>query len=214
MVPSAPPSSLSYTYDPSHPVGTIGGNNLEIPCGPLDQRPIEKEGRQDVLIFTSQPLTTPLAITGGLEATISLSTDTLDTDVVVKLIDVYPAIDPGDPLLSGRSVLIQDGVSRMKWRNWRTDRGEALLSGNPSDVYTTTVSLWNTSYVFAKGHSIRVHVTSSNFPRFHPNPPPGVSFDSKNVTAHTTIHLGGGGASSPCPWCNSVTCHPSPWSVL
>jgi hypothetical protein len=27
----------------------------------------------------------------------------------------------------------------MKWRNWRTDNAEALLSGNPADVYHTTV---------------------------------------------------------------------------
>jgi putative CocE/NonD family hydrolase len=197
----APPSGAaagtrSYVYEPSNPVITIGGNNLEIKCGPLDQRPIEKAARQDVLLFTTAPLSAPLAITGGVDATIFVSTNVLDTDVVVKLIDVYPAIDPADPFLSGESVLVQDGISRLKWRNWRTDTAEALLSGDPAEVYTTTVSLWNTSYVFAAGHRIRVHVTSSNFPRFYPNPNTGSSFDSRNVTAATTIHFDGAKASS------------------
>ena len=188
--------SISFTYDPSNPVRTIGGNNLEIACGPLDQRPIEAEKRQDVLLFTSAPLTAPLAVTGGLDATIFLSTDAKDTDVVVKLIDVYPSSDPGDPFLDGDSLLVQDGISRLKWRNWRTDNSEALLSGNPADTYRTTVSLWNTSYVFAAGHRIRVHVTSSNWPRFFPNPNTGSSFGTRNVTAHNTVHFDGLAASS------------------
>lgn len=212
----------SYTYDPRDPVPSIGGNNLEIKCGPLNQAPLEK--RADVLLFTSDVLTEPLAVTGALDATIFVSTNVVDTDVVVKLIDVYPSPDPRDPLLAGDSLLVQDGISRLKWRNWRTDLSEALLSGSPADTYSTTVSLWNTSYIvsqraqrlctpctlcpnptrttvplpeqFAPGHRIRVHVTSSNWPRFFPNPNTGNSFDKSNVTAATTIHCDGAAASS------------------
>ena len=198
LAPSLPTGKAagtrSYTYDPKDPVPTIGGNNLEIPCGPRNQAPLEK--RADVLVFTSDVLTEPLAITGGVDATIFLSTSVVDTDAVVKLIDVYPNPDPLDPLLAGESVLVQDGISRLKWRNWRTDPTVALLSGNPDDVYSTTVSLWNTSYIFAVGHRVRVHVTSSNWPRFYPNPNTGTSFDTANVTAATTIHFDGNAASS------------------
>ena len=194
--PTAAAGALSYAYDPADPVPTVGGDNLEIPCGPLDQRKIEALGRADVLVFTSAPLTEPLAITGGPVADIFVSTSVVDTDVVVKLIDVYPAADPGDPLLSGASTLVLDGISRLKWRNWRTDHAEALLSGDPADVYSTRVGLWNTSYVFNKGHRIRVHVSSSNHPRFLPNPNTGSSFDTRNVTAHTTIHMSAAHPSS------------------
>ena len=84
----------------------------------------------------------------------------------------------------------------MKWRNWRRDNAEALLSGNPSDVYSTTVGLWNTSYVFAPGHRVRVHVTSSNAPRFLPNPNTGASFGGANVTAATSVHVSAAHPSS------------------
>ena len=39
----------------------------------------------------------------------------------------------------------------------------------PNKEYTVTVKLWGTSNQFKKGHRIRVHVTSSNFPRFARN---------------------------------------------
>lgn len=84
----------------------------------------------------------------------------------------------------------------MKWRNWRRDTAEALLSGNPADVYRTTVGLWNTSYVFAAGHRVRVHVSSSNYPRFYPNPNTGASFSPANVTARNTLHLSAAAPSS------------------
>lgn len=37
-------------------------------------------------------------------------------------------------------------------------------------MYGVTGSLWNTSYVIAPGHGVRVAVTSSNYPRFSANP--------------------------------------------
>jgi putative CocE/NonD family hydrolase len=188
--PAAGPASAAYTYDPADPVPTMGGNNLLIPCGPMDQRPIEKAKRQDVLIFTTPPLTQQMAVTGGLQATIYLSTDAVDTDIVVKLIDVYPA-SSSDPTLAGSSTLVADGIARLRWRDFPATNEPQLLSGNPADVVKVSVSLWNTSYIFAPGHSIRVHVTSSNFPRFTPNPNNGLPVDKigANVTAHTTIHF-------------------------
>ena len=182
------PGSLSFHYDPSDPVMSVGGDNLEIKCGPLDQRVIEKLHRQDVLIFTTPPLTAPLAITGGPEGVVFMSTNVTDTDITYKLIDVYPPND-SDPFVAGASTLVLDGISRMKWRNWRENNAEALLSGNTNDIYSTRVGLWNTSYVFQTGHSIRVHVSSSNHPRFRPNPNTGISFDTNNKTAATTIYM-------------------------
>lgn len=75
----------------------------------------------------------------------------------------------------------------MKWRNYPSSSDPALLSGDPTDVYETTLSLWNTSYVFMKGHSIKIHVSSSNAPRFKPNPNTGDSFAAGHVAARTTI---------------------------
>ena len=56
------------------------------------------------------------------------------------------------------------------WRDWPSTNVPHLLSGNPADSYSVNFSLWDTAYVFNAGHQIRVHVTSSNYPRFWPNP--------------------------------------------
>ena len=161
-------------------------------CGPLDQRPLET--RPDVLVFTTPPLTAPVALSGPLVAELFVGTDVLDTDVVVKLIDVYPK---GSKVgkYAGTSTLVADGITRLRWRDFPATNTPQLLSRDPTVVVPVTVSLWNTTYIFAPGHSIRVHVTSSNWPRFFPNPnnglPVAVQGTGPNVTAHTTVQLGG-----------------------
>ena len=45
---------LAYQYDPQDPVPTVGGQNLLISKGPMDQRKVE--ARPDVLLFTTAPL--------------------------------------------------------------------------------------------------------------------------------------------------------------
>ena len=54
----------SYIYDPKNPVPTRGGNTLIIPHGVFDQRPIED--RNDMLIYTSEPLVKDLEVTGPI----------------------------------------------------------------------------------------------------------------------------------------------------
>jgi len=108
---------ISYFYDPTNPVPTLGGQNLEMPPGPYDQRPIEN--RDDVLIFTSQTLSEPYEATGPIKARLFVSSDCPDTDFTVKLSDVYP---------DGRSMLITDGILRMRNRNG-VDQWEFMESG-------------------------------------------------------------------------------------
>jgi len=174
--------STSYVYDPADPVPSLGGNNLEIQCGPLDQSPLED--RDDVLVFTSEILTESVALTGPLTATIYVSSDAVDTDFHVKLTDLYP---------DGQSRLIQDGAVRMRWReNAYTEQPEPSPM-SPDEVYEMEVTLWNTSYVFAPGHAYRVAVTSSNAPRFSINPNNGLLLNDPelfktNVTATNTLH--------------------------
>lgn len=179
--PPATSDVLSYDYDPRNPVPTMGGNNLELACGPEDQRPIE--GRADVLLFTSAVLTEDMALTGPIDATLFVSSNATDTDFTVKITDVYP---------DGTSRLLQDGIVRMRWRGAPyTGTSPRLLT--PGTVYPVSVSLWNTSYVFNKGHQIRVAVSSSNSIRFSANPNNGLPL-SKNgtgplIVAHNSLHL-------------------------
>jgi predicted acyl esterase len=170
---------LAYSYDPRDPVPTVGGQNLLIAKGPADQRPAES--RSDVLSFTTRALPEPLEVTGRITAKLFVSSDCPDTDFTVKLCDVYP---------DGRSMLVTDGIQRASVRNDLTNC-EPL---EPGKVYELNVDLWSTSLVFAKGHSIRVAVSSSNSPRFEPNANTGEPHPSpgKSRVATNTLHLSAG----------------------
>ena len=168
--------SLTYIYDPTNPVPTIGGQNLEIPGGPYDQTSIES--RSDVLVFTSDVITESYEATGPIKARLYVSSDCLDTDFSVKLTDVYP---------DGRSMLITDGILRMRNRNG-VDHWEFMQQG---EIYEIEVDLWSTSYIWNTGHKIRVAVSSSNYPRFLANPNTKDSIhdnDTYNI-AHNTLYL-------------------------
>lgn len=168
--------SLTYRYDPEHPVPTIGGQNLLITKGPMDQRTVES--RDDVLVFTSEPLTEPLEITGRIRARLFITSDCPDTDFTVKLCDVYP---------DGKSLLVTDGIQRASMRN-SDERPEPLV---PGEVAAINVDLWSTSLIVNAGHKIRIAVSSSNAPRFEPNPNTGESqfVAGKSRIATNTIRL-------------------------
>lgn len=174
----APPSNdhRSYAYDPADPVPTVGGQNLFLPKGPMDQKSLES--RPDVLVFTTEPLSEPLEVTGRITAKLYISSDCPDTDFTVKLCDVYP---------DGRSMLVTDGIRRASLRN-SFEKPEFL---EPGQVYEVEVDLWSTSLVFNKGHKIRIAVSSSNSPRFEPNPNTGDPHpvEGKTRVARNTLHL-------------------------
>lgn len=132
-----------YHYDPQSPTPTIGGRNLILETGPRDQRSLES--REDVVVFTSNPLEEDLEVTGKVKGTVHFSTSAKSTDVVLRLCDVYP---------DGKSVLIADGIAPVR----RLEGEEGLKE--------VEVDLWSTSMVFAKGHKIRVSVSSANYPRY------------------------------------------------
>ena len=168
--------SLTYIYDPTNPVPTIGGQNLNLPAGPYDQTSIEI--RSDVLVFTSDVLTEPYEATGPIIARLFTSSDCPDTDFTVKLSDVYP---------DGRSMLITDGILRMRNRNG-VDHWEFM---QPGEIYEVEVDIWSTSYIWNTGHKIRVAVSSSNYPRFlaNPNTKDSINNNSTYNIAHNTIYL-------------------------
>ena len=74
--------ATSYIYDPTNPVPTLGGNNLAIACGPLDQSSADL--RSDVLTFNTEKFTDELVMTGPLFATLFVGSDAIDTDFTVS----------------------------------------------------------------------------------------------------------------------------------
>jgi putative CocE/NonD family hydrolase len=144
----------TYAYDPADPVPTRGGNTLILAMGVQDQRPVE--AREDVLVYTSDPMTSPLEVTGPLAVTLFAASSAPDTDFTAKLVDVRP---------DGYAQNLADGIARARYRNSR----ENPTPLTPDEVTRFTIDLWATSHVFLPGHRIRVEIASSNFPRFDRN---------------------------------------------
>jgi predicted acyl esterase len=143
---------VSFKHDPTAPVPTVGGCNLFIQSGPVDQKPVES--RNDVLLFTSSALLEDMEVTGNIAVTLYVSSDCDDTDFSVRLTDVYP---------DGRSILIADGTYRIGLLKTQ-DVDHATGSIHPIEV-----NLGPTSMVFAKGHCIRLIISGSNYPRYELN---------------------------------------------
>ena len=167
-----------YTYDPANPVQSVSsrtaGARGGLPQGSVDNRKVEE--RQDVLVYTSEPLGSGMEITGPVAATIYLSTDVVDTDVSIKLVDVHP---------DGRAHNITEGIARAKYRNSYSN--PELMT--PGQVYKIPVELFPTSNYFQAGHRIRIEVSSSDFPNFARNLNTANSdTGSRIVVAHTRIH--------------------------
>jgi putative CocE/NonD family hydrolase len=147
-----------FTYDPKKPVPTVGGaiccEPKVLPPGPLDQTAVE--GRKDVLVYTTAPVSEPIEVTGPIRVVLYLATSANDTDFTAKLVDVQP---------DGRPLLVTDGIQRLRYRLSLT-RPVFVAKNRP---YQINIDAGVTSYVFERRHRIRLEMSSSNFPRFDRN---------------------------------------------
>lgn len=183
LTATAPKAEQSdhYSYDPMHPVPTVGGSTCcseesnPVSMGPRDQRPIEY--RHDVLCYTSAPLEKPLEATGPIKVVLYASSSAKDTDWVAKLVDVFP---------NGFAMNVAQGILRARFR----DSWEEPKLMEPGRVYKFEIDLWSSSNCFLPGHRIRVDITSSCFPQFDRNPNTGNPFgqDAKMVVAEQTVY--------------------------
>lgn len=191
--PTQTSDSLSFSYDPNDPSPTIGGPTLrmDLDQGPYDQR-AEVESRSDVLIYTTNTLVKDVVLKGQVKIRLRVSSDKFDTDFTIRLTDVYP---------DGRSMLVNDGVMRMRFRDGNTQAQVSMMT--PGVVYDCDIDLPNTSLTFLAGHKIRIVVASSNYPRFNRNMNtggnmyPANSLDSlvNPVTAKNTVFANSTNAS-------------------
>lgn len=176
-----------YAYDPLDPVASLGGNGYGVQLsvgvhtygphlsGGFDQRPIE--GRPDVLVYTTPPLSEDLEVTGPVTLKLYAASNAPDTDFTAKLVDVHP---------SGYALNVCDGIVRARYRESR-EEARLLTSGKVEEFM---VDLWVSSNLFMVGHRIRLEVSSSNFPHFDRNPNTGHDFgiDPETIIAHQEVH--------------------------
>jgi len=192
--PAGVSATTTYTFDPRHPVPTIGGgasarlkdgafNQREDPRFPPSQAPwLPLRSRADVVVFQTEPLKEDMTIIGPITVKLYASATTVDADFTAKLVDVYPSsIDwPG-----GFDMNLTDAIVRGRYR---ATRDHAVML-TPHKVYEFTIEPFPTANVFKKGHRIRVDVSSSNFPRFDVNPNTGepLGLNRRMITTDITI---------------------------
>ena len=169
-----------FIYDPMNPVLSYGGNvcctGNAVAGGAFDQR--KMEARNDILVYTSEPLKEGVEVSGPIEPTIYVSSDAKDTDFTVKVLDVYP---------DGTAYNLDETIQRLRYREGY-DKPPVWLE--PGKVYKVTLQPMTTSNYFAPGHRIRIEVSSSNFPRFDRNMNTGGNnYDEvRGVVAHNAVH--------------------------
>ncbi|MGA9593797.1 MAG: CocE/NonD family hydrolase [Candidatus Acidiferrales bacterium] len=140
-----------------------------------DQRFVD--GRPDVLTFVTEPLTSPLRVSGVPEVNLYASTSGTDSDWVVKLIDVYPGTVPSQPAMGGYELSISLDIFRGRYRT-SFEHPEAIA---PNQPLLYRFGLPTVNHVFLPGHRIMVQVQSSLFPLYDRNPQTFVPniFDAK-----------------------------------
>lgn len=186
-------SQDSYESDPASPVpyegGTIRTRTLTYPVA--DQRFASE--RPDVLSYRLPVQEKPLTIAGPITADLTISTTGTDCDLVVKVIDVFPADAPGG--MGGYQRLVRAEVMRSKFRQSYANP-TALVPDAPTTVRFTLPDVLHT---FEKGHQLLVQVQSSWFPLVDRNPQSFVNInqakpeDFKKATIR--LHTGGETAS-------------------
>lgn len=210
-LPTETRSISSYRYDPDRPTPTVGGTSwfvnrenevhepgsgrwtMFVPHAAQDQRDgdgLPLSARQDVLVFQTDALADDVEVTGRISAQLWVSSTAVDTDFIVRVIDVYP---PSHDYPDGYALNITDGLLRARYRE--SFRQPVPLE--PGAVTECCVELAATSNLFRAGHRIRVDVASSSYPAVDPNPNNGTPFGSAMgaVVAINTVHHEVGAAS-------------------
>lgn len=172
----------TFKYDPMNPVESFGGNvcctGNAVKGGSYDQS--EMEMRDDILVYTSEVLEEGVEVSGFIESYLYLSSDAKDTDITIKLIDVYP---------DGKAYNLDETIQRVRYR----EGYEKEVWMEDGEVYEVKMTPMSTSNYFKKGHKIRIEVSSSNFPRFDRNMNTGGNTydETEGVVATNAIHHGG-----------------------
>jgi hypothetical protein len=180
---SGPPNvdkADKFIYDPREPVSSYGGNvcctGNAVQGGAWDQRKMEE--RPDILVYTTEPFKEGAEVSGPIDVTLYVSSDVKDTDFTVKIIDVAP---------DGPAYNLDETIQRVRYRNGY-DKPIALME--KGKVYKVALQPMTTSNYFKAGHSIRIEVSSSNFPRFDRNMNTGGNNydETEGVVAHNEVH--------------------------
>jgi len=163
----------AYTYDAADPVPTLWDRNLF--AGPSDRRRLEY--RRDILHYRTVLLEEEVEVVGHPEVVLYAASSAPDTDLFARLVDEPP---------EGPALDVCYGMVRARHRRGY-DREDFL---QPGEVTEFRIQLGPTACRFAKGHRIRLEITSSDFPNFDRNHNTGANdlADPRLAVAHQTVH--------------------------
>jgi putative CocE/NonD family hydrolase len=153
--PAAEPPD-HYSYDPKDPPTLV----ME-PDDSLAADQGKPESRNDMLVFTSEPLKAPLRVSGHLTVKLWASSSAQDTDWVARLIDVHP---------DGYAQRLTDTIVRASYHGSSPyPQSSDFAPLPPGTIREYTLDLWDLANVFLPGHQVRVEITSAFMPLFSRN---------------------------------------------
>ncbi|MGH9754475.1 MAG: CocE/NonD family hydrolase [Blastocatellia bacterium] len=137
------PGSDQYVYDPDNPTPsprTLGDDEMESRYSKMLGK------RKDIVAYRSAPIEEPFRILGPMFAVIHVSSDTPETDLIVRISEEDP---------SHKHFLLAEGKSRVRFQGTKPARVE--------------VDLWHTAIRIAKGNRLVVDIASASFPMYARN---------------------------------------------
>lgn len=189
--------AVTYTYDPAKPTPYLAdfANSKRAPGDWLARNQAFLEGRPDTVTFRMPAQTDDLRIGGPIKADMWIQTTGTDADLVVQVIDEYPADTtdkkPNGDSMAGYQVMVRGEIMRAKFRNsW--EKPEPIQPNTPTHVVFTLNDVLHT---FRKGHRIAIRIQSAWFPIADRNPNTFVSrakaTDADYKLANISILFGG-----------------------
>jgi len=172
-------------YDPVDPVPSVVDPNFYSPDAvetPLDHR--FKQRRDDVLVYTSAPVSETMIVAGLPSVQLFAATDGPDTDWFVALHAVSP---------TGKAMLLCEGHLRGRYHEG-VDH-ESLLQSQ--QIYEFSIAMSAVGHAVQPGHRLRLTVTSSDFPTWDRNPNTGhpIGLDTELRVATNRVRHQPGAAS-------------------
>jgi putative CocE/NonD family hydrolase len=187
-----------YTYEPAAGTSVLMGKDGPdgfLPYAPLDQRIDEPQG----LTYTTPVLAKPLHLAGPSEFRFWAVTEGSDMAWVARLEDVAP---------NGSASLITQGWLRASFRyvdSKRSRTGDPYLPDNrktPVEIGQTTkyrMDIWDTAYTLARGHRLRLWLSSSDAPTHEPLDVAGRNLIFHDHVFPSRLILGTATPTAPCP---------------
>lgn len=174
-------TEISYDYDPNDPVYSRGGETIFVSQDQRGSRLQEQPGyKKDVISFVSEPLNEDIKIAGKINAKLFVASDCEDTCFTAKVMEV---------LSDGDAYNIRSSITTLAFRNASYSR----ITYKPGEIVEINIEMLPITWTIKKGFSIRIDISSSNFPEYavHSNYPGVWSLQDKTKIAHQTIYFGG-----------------------